>query len=127
VNEATRKKMLISAACFNWLAALALLLIPATLFQLFRITPLPAEPLFLHLFAVVVFVFGIGYYWAAIDFVRNAPIVRLGMIGKLAVFVTGLVNTLLGNVSWQIMLLVSVDLLYAVLFFMTLKAVVRAQ
>jgi len=49
------------------------------------------------------------------------------MIGKLAVFMTGLVNTLLGNVSWQIMLLVSVDLLYAVLFFMTLKAVVRAQ
>lgn len=119
--------MLISAAWFNWLAALALLLIPATLFQLFRITPLPTEPLFLHLFAVLVFVFGIGYYWAAKDFEKNAPIVRLGMIGKLAVFLTGLVNTLLGNVSWQIMLLVSVDLLYAVLFFMALKAVVRAQ
>ena len=40
---------------------------------------------------------------------------------------TGLVNTLLGNVSWQIVLLVSVDLIYAVLFFMVLKAVVRAQ
>lgn len=114
--------MLVSAALFNWLVAVALLIIPATLFQLFSVTPLPTEPLFLHLFAVVVFVFGIGYYWASREFSANAPIVRLGMIGKLAVFLTGLANTLLGNVSWQIMLLVSVDLLYAILFLMALKS-----
>jgi hypothetical protein len=127
MNESSRKKMLFSAACFNWLVALALLAIPEKLFLLFHVTPLPTEPLFLHLFAVVVFVFGFGYYWAARDFVRNAPIVRLGMIGKLGVFVTGLLNALLGNVSWQILLLVSVDLLYAILFFIALKATKRAS
>ena len=117
--------MLFSAACFNWLAALALLVFPGMLLQLFRITPLPTEPLFLHMFAVLVFVFGVGYYWASRDFMTNAPIVRLGMISKFAVVITGLVNTLLGNVSWQIMLLVSADLLYAILFFIALKATKR--
>jgi hypothetical protein len=115
--------MLISAACFNWLVAVALLIIPAKLFQLFSVTPLPTEPLFLHLFTALVFTFSMGYYWASQEFAANAPIVRLGMIGKLAVFLTGLANTLLGNVSWQILLLVSVDLLYAILFFIALKAV----
>jgi hypothetical protein len=123
MNEASRKKMLYSAAIFNWLVSLALVAFPYSLFQLFKVTPLPVEPLFLHLFAVLVFSFGIGYYWAARDFVLNAPIIRLGMIGKLAVFFTGIVNVLLANVSWQLLLLVSVDLLYAALFFIALKAI----
>ena len=127
MNAKFRKKMLFSAACFNWLVALALLTFPAALLQLFRVSPLPTEPLFLHLFASIVFVFGIGYYWSSKDFAANAAIVRLGMIGKLAVFVTGLANALLGNVSWQILLLVSVDLLYAILFYIALKATKRGS
>lgn len=122
MNVPFRRKMLLSAACFNWLVALALLMVPAPLFQLFRVSPGPTEPLFLDLFAVLVFIFGVGYYWASRDFTANAPIVRLGMLGKLAVFITGFVHTLLGNVSWQILLLVSVDLLYAILFSAALKA-----
>ena len=62
MNEQLRKKMLFSAACFNWLAAVALLVFPDMLLQLFRITPLPTEPLFLHMFAALVFVFGVGYF-----------------------------------------------------------------
>jgi hypothetical protein len=125
MNEQLRNKILFSAACFNWLVALALLVFPVMLLQLFRVTPLPTEPLFLHMFAALVFVFGVGYYWASRGFITNAPIVRLGMISKFAVVITGLVNTLLGNVSWQIMLLVSPDLLYGILFFIALKATKR--
>lgn len=91
------------------------------LFGLFRITPLPTETLFLQLFAWLVIVFGIGYFWVSRDPVANVPIIKLGMIGKLSVVLVSLACVLTGSVSWQMMLLVSVDLLYAILFWRALQ------
>ena len=113
--------MFTTAAWFNWLAGLAVAVNVELLFGLFRITPLPTEPLFLQLFAWLVIVFGIGYFWVSRDPVANVPIIKLGMIGKLSVVLVSLACVLTGSVSWQMMLLVSVDLLYVILFWRALQ------
>ena len=115
--------MFTTAAWFNWLAGLAVAVNVELLFGLFRITPLPTEPLFLQLFAWLVIVFGIGYFWVSRDPVANVPIIKLGMIGKLSVVLVSLACVLTGSVSWQMMTLVSADLLYAILFWRALKAI----
>ncbi|MCZ6831285.1 MAG: hypothetical protein O7F73_17180 [Gammaproteobacteria bacterium] len=116
------KTLFTLAASFNWLIALALATIPGPLFSLFMVSPLPREPLPMHLFAGLVFVFGIGYYWVSRNFETNIPIVKLGIVGKLSVVAVGLLEVLLGNISWQFMLLVSVDLVFATLFILALQS-----
>lgn len=115
--------MFTTAAWFNWLAGLAVAVNAELLFGLFRITPLPTEPLFLQLFAWLVIVFGIGYFWVSRDPVANVPIIKLGMIGKLSVVLVSLACVLTGSVSWQMMTLVSADLLYAILFWRALQSI----
>ena len=115
--------MFTTAAWFNWLAGLAVAVNAELLFGLFRITPLPTEPLFLQLFAWLVIVFGIGYFWVSRDPVANVPIIKLGMIGKLSVVLVSLACVMTGSISWQLMILVSADLLYAILFWRALKVI----
>ena len=115
--------MFTTAAWFNWVAGGAVAVNAGWLFSFFRVTPLPTEPLFLQLFAWLVIVFGIGYFWASRDPAANVPVIKLGMLGKLSVVLVSLVCVLTGSVSWQIMLLMSADLLYAILFWRALKAI----
>ena len=115
--------MFTTAAWFNWVAGGAVAVNAGWLFSLFGITPLPTESLFLQLFAWLVIVFGIGYFWASRDPAANVPVIKLGMLGKLSVVLVSLVCVLTGSVSWQIMLLMSADLLYAILFWRALKAI----
>jgi hypothetical protein len=123
MNAKSIRIMFTTAAWFNWVAGLAVAVNVELLFGLFGITPLPTEPLFLQLFAWLVIVFGIGYFWASRDPVANVPVIKLGLIGKLSVVLVSLVCVMTGSISWQFMLLVSVDLLYAILFWRALKAI----
>jgi len=109
------------APIFNWAVGLTLAFKAGLLFELFRVTPAPTEPLFLQLFSWLVIVFGIGYFWASKDPAANAPIVRLGLLGKLSVVLAALACVLTGAVSWQMMILASADLLYVILFWRALK------
>ena len=113
--------MFTTAALFNWMAGGAVAINAVWLFGFFGVTPLPTEPLFLQLFAWLVIVFGIGYFWASRDPVANVPVIKLGMLGKLSVVLVSMACVLTGSVSWQFMLVVSVDLLYAILFWRALQ------
>jgi hypothetical protein len=121
MSRSPQKLLFTLAAVFNWAVGLALFFNAALLFEFFYVTPLPAETLFLRLFAGLVFVFGFGYYAAGNDLKTNAPVIRLGTIGKLVVFAVAAGEVVLGNVSWQFLLLASVDLVFAVLFFRQLR------
>ncbi|MBT8047473.1 MAG: hypothetical protein HKN57_03355 [Xanthomonadales bacterium] len=126
MNANNTRTMFLTAAIFNWLVGLALAFKAEFLFALFRVTPAPTEPLFLQLFSWLVIVFGIGYFWVYRDPAANAPIIKLGIIGKLSVVVVSLACVLAGSVSWQMMILASADLLYVVLFWRAL-APINAQ
>lgn len=121
MTEKSTKTLFLIGAIFNWVVGLALAFKAGLLFELFRVTPAPTEPLFLQLFAWLVFVFGIGYFWVSRDPVANIPIIKLGALGKICVFLTVLACVLMGAVSWQMLLLASADLVFAVLFWRALK------
>ena len=86
------------------------------------VSPTPEQSLWVQQFAGLVFVFGIGYYWASRDFEANVQIIRMAVIGKVGVVLIGLLNVATGDVSWQFMLPASGDLIFAILFIMALKA-----
>jgi apolipoprotein N-acyltransferase len=121
MTENATRTLFLTAAIFNWAAGLALVFNAPLLFSLFSISPAPAEPLFLQLFSWLVIVFGVGYYWVSRDPAANVPIIKLGILGKASVVLVSLACVLTSVVSWQIMLLTSVDLLYAILFWRALK------
>jgi hypothetical protein len=113
--------MFLTAAVFNWLVGLALLLDAPLVFRLSRVTPAPTEPLFVQLFSWLVVVFGVGYFWISRDPPGNLPIIKLGMLGKASVFLVCLAAVVTGIVSWQMMILASVDLVYAMFFWRALQ------
>jgi len=117
--------LFVTGAVFNWLVGLALLFDAPLLFGLFHVTPVPTEPLFIQLFAWLVIVFGVGYFWVSRDPIANVPIIKLGMLGKVSVFLVCLAATVTGMVSWQMMILASGDLVYALLFWRALRVLRR--
>ena len=88
---------------------------------------MPIETTFLRLFAGLVFVFGFGYYAAGSDLKTNAPVIRLGGIAKLMVVAIAAYEVVLGNISWQLMLVASADLIFALLFFRALRIAITNQ
>jgi hypothetical protein len=115
-------KIFLSGAIFNWAMALALFFIPGLFLNLLGVTPSPEQSLWVQQFAGLVFVFGIGYYWACRDFESNIQIIRLAVIGKAGVVLIGLLDVVTGDVSWQFMIAASADLCYVILFLMALKS-----
>jgi hypothetical protein len=80
----TTGTLFLTGAVFNWLVGLALHFDAGLLFELFRVTPAPTEPLFVQLFASLVIVFGVGYLWVSRDPPGKVPIIWLGILGKAA-------------------------------------------
>jgi hypothetical protein len=119
------RKMFLSAACFNWLVAVALVVNVGLLFGVFHVEPVPENRLFVHFFSALVFSFGIGYYWIANDILANRPLIHIGAVGKLVLVCVGVLDVALGIVSWQILILLSVDLVYSLLFFKVLRQLPR--
>jgi hypothetical protein len=115
------KPLFLTAAIFNWAVGLTLAFNAGLLFELFQVTPAPTEPLFLQLFSWLVIAFGVGYFWVYKDPAANAPIIKLGILGKLSVVLVALACVLAGSVSWQMLLLSSADLVYVVLFWRALR------
>ncbi len=114
------KAMFISAAWFNWIAALGFGFAGEWLLPMFSMQPSPTALFFVHLFCALVFVFGFAYYRAATDLAGQAPAIRLGAIAKLAIVVVASVDVILGLVSWPILVVIAGDLIYALLFFRAL-------
>lgn len=122
MTQKSMRALFLTAAVFNWLVGLGLHFDAVLLFELFGVTPVPTEPLFVQLFAWLVIVFGVGYLWVSRDPSVNVPIIKLGILGKASVVLVCLASVVTGGVSWQMMILASVDLVYAFGFIFALRA-----
>jgi len=71
---------------------------------------------FFMMFLGLVFVYGIGYFWVSRDINKNHDIVRMGIIGKLIVFVALLWAWLAGEVPVILVGAGIVDLIFSILF-----------
>ncbi len=103
--------MFLTAALWNALAAVAVL------FLINKGTPRMAlDAIGQELLAACLATFGLGYYWMSRDLSKNRDLVRLGVIGKLLVFVVFLGHLLLGRITLRLALPSLVDLLFGILF-----------
>jgi hypothetical protein len=114
-------KMFLAAAIFNWVMGAVLFFIPNIFLDLFFVSPGVHQLLWVQQFAGLVFVFGIGYYWASIDLAANRGLIRLAIIAKSSVVLVGLFNVVMGEISWQFMIPASADAIFVALFILALK------
>lgn len=122
MNPATREKMFLAAAIFNWTVGLGLIVMPNPFLRLVFITPEIDNVTWANQFGWLVFAFGIGYFWAARDLAANIQIIRLAIIAKLGVAAIALFNATMGNVSSQIMIPAGADAIWAVLFVQAIRS-----
>ena len=123
-KESYYGKMFLIGAIWNWVATLPLIFGYKMILPLYGME-LPRYPVFLLLFSGLCFVFGIGYYWVSRDLGRNHDIVRLGIAGKLLVFVALSWASLTGQIHPLWISAGIVDLVFAVLFMQFLATVKR--
>lgn len=117
------RKMFLIGAIWNWVATSTFIFGYKILFPLFGMQ-LPVYPTFFLMFLGLCFVFGIGYYWVSKDLTKNHGIVKMGIIGKLIVFVGLTWAGVTGQVHFILIGPGIVDLVFAILyieFLMTYK------
>jgi hypothetical protein len=123
-NPTTWKYIFQLKAAINWIESLALLFADRWIRELLGQEPL-ANPEYLQLFVMLVFVIGIGYWWVSRDISRNHEIVKLGIYAQCSVFVVLAYQTLVGNVHPLYLIPGVIDLIFAILFGLFLYSYAR--
>ena len=108
------KPLFAIAALFNFLVGIPMLVAYAPLARLLGLEGPPT--VWFHVAAAIVIVFGYAYARIAQDPVRYRPYVLLGAIAKLALVVVIYGHWLHGTVPGPVALLVTADLVFALLF-----------
>jgi len=117
-NSSAWRRFFQFSALFNFSAAFALLFAPQLLFNILMMSDsLSAEALpWLHQFAGLVLVFGIGYWVISTNPSLHKDIVWMGCIGKLVVFSIAWIDIILFNAPVGFGVLVIADLIFAMFF-----------
>jgi hypothetical protein len=113
--------LFLAAAAFNLIAAAPFLFAAPQVARFLGMQPVPSDPLWVHLTAVLVLAFGWGYWRIARDPVGNRQVIHLGIVGKSLVVLVVCFDWLAGNTNWPMVLLVSADALFVALFVDYLK------
>jgi hypothetical protein len=114
-KEKYYRYLFLIGAIWNWSATTIFFFAYEQIFSLAGME-VPANPLFLRLFLSLAFVFGIGYYWVSRDITNNHAIVKLGIMGKLCVFVLMTYYWVEGYVKLSLVPTGVVDLIFAILY-----------
>jgi hypothetical protein len=109
--------LFLAAAAWNAFAAgAALFLLTNAKFRMRIGISNPADPLSLQLLASCLLLFGLGYYWVGRALEKNHGLVKLGVIGKMVVFILFFGHALAGTIPVILAVPSAVDLLFAALF-----------
>ena len=115
-NESYYRQLFFVGALWNFGAAFIFYFLHEPVFSFLGMQPL-GDTLFIQLFAMSVFLFGMGYYWVSRDLIRNHGILILGIVGKLLVFtIVGYHLLVHGCIHWLIASAGGVDVIFAALF-----------
>jgi hypothetical protein len=112
------RSLFISAAWFNILAGLPLLVATGTAAGLLGLQLNPTATAFIHITACVTVVFGGVYWMIARDPVRFRPYIPLGIILKALLVVIVYGHWLAGSIPWPLPALAAGDVIFAVLFWL---------
>jgi hypothetical protein len=95
-NSMTWKYLFLSKAVINWAEFVGLLFGDQWIRELLNLKPL-TNPEYLHMFIVLIFIIGIGYWWVGNDLSSNRDIVKLGICAQSSVFPVLVYHTVIGN------------------------------
>ena len=112
--------LFVPAAIFNWVVGISILGGYSLVARLLELSGPPT--VWVHLVAAIVILFGFAYWFVAAQPQRYRPFVGLGGVGKLAFVGVIYYHWLLGDASPRLAMLVTVDLVFALLFFRYLRA-----
>jgi len=110
------------SALFNISVALTLLFATDLFIEIFQLGAAATQPVFVHLFAIVVLAFGGLYYYISTKPLECRAEIYFGMYAKLGVVVVCLVDTLSGLVVWTINIPAFFDLVFAYLFYNVIRS-----
>jgi hypothetical protein len=122
-RERYYRNFFVVAALWNWIATVPFFFAYGPIFAFLGMS-MPIYPGNLQLFLSLAFVFGIGYYWVSRN-LMNLEIVKMGIVGKIFVFLLLLYYSIIGNIPWLLVLPGIVDLIFAILFIEYLLRVKR--
>ncbi|MDB6145599.1 MAG: hypothetical protein JWP80_4643 [Pseudomonas sp.] len=111
-----------SAACFNVLAGLPLLVALRPAASLMGLEVTPTSALFIQITMALVVIFGWAYWMISRDPVRYRPYIVLGVALKILVVSLIYGHWLAGSIPWPLPVLASGDIVYALLFWRYLSS-----
>ncbi len=109
------KYIFLLKAAINWVESVVLLFADQWIRELLNLKPL-ANPEYLHLSVVLVFIFGIGYWWVGNDISRDRDIVKLGIYAQSSVLPVLAYHTVVGNLHPIYLIPGIVDFVFAIIF-----------
>ncbi|MBD2778462.1 hypothetical protein [Iningainema tapete] len=125
-NLTTWKYIFQLKAVINWVESVFLLLSDQWIRSLLNQAPL-TNPEYSHLFLVLVFMIGIGYWWVGNDVERNYGIIKFGILAQSSVFVVLAYHTLVNKLHPLYLIPGIIDLVFAILFSIFLYSYSRTQ
>lgn len=120
------RNMFLIGAIWNWAVTGTFFFGYKLIFPVFNMA-LPVYPVFFLMLMGLCFIFGIGYYWVSRDLTKNHDIVRLGIAGKILVFLFLLWAVAVGQIHFIMIGAGIVDLVFAVLFIEFLKSAGKSK
>jgi hypothetical protein len=117
--------MFFIAAIWNCTLAIAFLVLPRIDINYFPATGLaiPNTMLWFDSFMGLVFAFGIGFYLISKNMKENHGLIQMAIFEKTWVFIIGIVWFILGQASILVVLFVTVDMIFGLLFIEDLLAI----
>ena len=114
-NSMPWKYLFLSKAVINWAEFVGLLFGDQWIRELLNLKPL-TNPEYLHMFIVLIFIIGIGYWWVGNDLSSNRDIVKLGICAQSLVFPVLVYHTAIGNLHPLYLIPGVIDQVYSILF-----------
>lgn len=111
-----------SAACFNVLAGLPMLIAMRPVADLMGLEITPTSALFIQITMGLVVMFGGAYWMVSRDPVRFRPYIVLGLLLKIMVGILVFGHWLAGSIPLQLPVLASGDIVFALLFWRYLSS-----
>jgi len=117
--------MFLTAAIWNWILAIAFLALPRIDEGYFAATGLevPNTMLWFDSFMGLVFAFGLGFYFVSQNMMENHGLIKMATFEKTWVFIVGVAWFFLGQASLWVVLFVTGDLIFGLLFIEDLIAI----
>ena len=100
---------------FNLVAALIFVMPQTAVGQLLGLPPSP-NPIYMAMVVYFVALFGLSYGWLARQEEIVVPLLMMGVVGKLGVFILALILLISGDLSFLLFLVACIDLTFASLW-----------